>query len=90
MDKNVRSLELFIGPHCPYCHKVLAFMQANNIDNVVVHDIAQEPDQAERLIKVGGKRQIPCLFVNEKPLYESNDIIRFLNDLKNDPERDRA
>ena len=37
-----------------------------------------DPDNLKRLTEVGGKHQVPCLFIDGKPLYESNDIIEYL------------
>ncbi|MCI1665211.1 MAG: glutathione S-transferase N-terminal domain-containing protein [Atopobiaceae bacterium] len=71
------SLELYFMPTCPFCRKVLAFVDANGID-LVRHDITADAAAAERLVAVGGKRQVPCLFHDGKPLYESDDIIDYL------------
>jgi glutathione S-transferase len=38
-----------------------------------------EGTNAEELIKIGGKRQVPCLIIDGKPLYESDDIITWLD-----------
>ena len=32
----------------------------------------------QTLMEVGGKRQVPCLFIDGAPLYESSDIIDWL------------
>lgn len=72
-----QNLELFYKPTCPYCHKVLSFMEANNIE-LPLHDIMADDAARERLIEVGGKRQVPCLFIDGKAMYESDDIINFL------------
>jgi glutathione S-transferase len=37
-----------------------------------------DPGAREALKRVGGKGQVPCLVINSQPLYESRDIIRFL------------
>ena len=34
----------------------------------------------EQLVSIGGKRQVPCLFIDGKPLYESLDIIKWLEE----------
>lgn len=70
------KLELYMRPTCPYCQKVMAFMKENNI-KISLKDINQEAHR-QTLIKVGGKQQIPCLFIDGKPMYESNDIINWL------------
>ena len=35
-------------------------------------------ENRERLIRDGGKLQVPCLFIDGKPLYESDDIVAWL------------
>ena len=73
------ELELFMKPTCPYCIKVMNFMSENNI-TIPLRDIVSDESAAETLVSVGGKRQVPCLFIDGKPLYESGDIIEWLRD----------
>lgn len=73
------ELELFMKPTCPYCIKVMNFMSENNI-TIPLRDIVADESAAETLIAIGGKRQVPCLFIDGKPLYESGDIIEWLRD----------
>ena len=73
------KLELFMKPTCPYCIKVMNFMSENNI-TIPLRDIVADESAAETLVAVGGKRQVPCLFIDGKPLYESGDIIEWLRD----------
>ena len=72
------TLELFFKPTCPYCHKVLSFMKDHNIE-LPLHDIEADEAARNRLIEVGGKRQVPCLFIDGAAMYESNDIIAYLS-----------
>ena len=62
---------------CPYCIKVMSFMEDNSIA-VPLRDIEADEEAAKTLISVGGKRQVPCLFIDGQPLYESDDIIAWL------------
>ena len=39
-----------------------------------------KPATAEKLLSVGGKMQVPCLFIDGEPLYESMDIIKWLEE----------
>ncbi len=73
------ELELFMKPTCPYCLKIMNFMSENNI-TIPLRDIVADESAAETLIAIGGKRQVPCLFIDGKPLYESGDIIEWLRD----------
>ncbi len=71
------TYELFIMPSCPYCQKVLRFMEARGIE-LPLRDITLDPAARERLVRVGGKAQVPCLFIDGTPMYESDDIIAHL------------
>ena len=71
------SYELFIMPTCPYCQKVLRFMEAHGIE-LPLRDISIDPVAREHLTEVGGKAQVPCLFIDGTPMYESDDIISYL------------
>jgi len=69
--------ELFILETCPYCKKVMAYLDENDINykKIDIKDKASE----EALIKMGGKRQVPFLVDKDRniQMYESNDIIEY-------------
>lgn len=73
----MNKLVLFYKPTCPFCQKVLAYLDERKID-IEKRDILQDQQALEELINVGGKKQVPCLFIDDKPLYESNDIISYI------------
>ncbi|WP_425538391.1 glutaredoxin family protein [Microaceticoccus formicicus] len=73
------KLELYIKPTCPYCMKVVRFLEKNNLD-IPLLNIDEDNKYRETLESVGGKVQVPCLFVDGKPMYESSDIISYLKD----------
>jgi len=63
---------------CPYCKKVMAFMQENSINYNKV-DISETSNE-DTLIQLGGKRQVPFLVDRDRniQMYESNDIIEYI------------
>ena len=67
---------LYYKKTCPFCVKVLRFMDAHGI--TLDKRDTQQPGNEQDLIRVGGKKQVPCLVIEGKPLYESNDIIAYL------------
>ncbi len=73
--------ELFELERCPYCQKVMKFMDANNI-KYRKHNI-EDKQEEENLIRLGGKRQVPFLYDQKSGLnmYESADIIEYLSSL---------
>ena len=67
---------LYYKPTCPYCVKVLRFMEQHGI-SLPLRDTFDE-QIAQELVQIGGKRQVPCLVIDGKALYESDDIIAYL------------
>lgn len=72
-----KELVLYYKPTCPFCAKVLDFMEEDGIE-LPLRNILADDAALKTLIEVGGKKQVPCLFIDGEPLYESNDIIDYL------------
>ena len=74
----MHDLVLYYYPTCPYCRKVTRFIDKNNLDEIDLKNINKDKEAEKELIDIGGKRQVPCLFIDGDPLYESDDIINWL------------
>ncbi len=72
---HLENHTLYYRMTCPYCVKVVRFMEAHGITTGMAD--TTDPANVARLIEIGGKRQVPCLVINGKALYESNDIISY-------------
>ena len=72
------DLKLYYKPECPFCKKVLSFMEKNDIELELknIHD----EENKKFLVEKGGMTQVPCLFIDGKAMYESDDIIEFLKE----------
>lgn len=73
---NLDDLKLYVLPHCPYCAKVDAFLSERDL--AIEHLDVTQGANGDDLVRIGGKRQCPCLIIDGKPLYESGDIIDYL------------
>lgn len=71
------ELELYVMTGYPYCIKVENFLASNGI-SIPQRNITTDRAAEQRLIAQGGKRQVPCLFIDGKALYESSDIITWV------------
>lgn len=74
---------LFFKPECPYCMKVLNYLNDNDIrkyKNYNIDDSNCKEENKKKLEELGGKVQVPFLYIDseEKGLYESDDIIEYL------------
>ncbi|MBO7681487.1 MAG: glutathione S-transferase N-terminal domain-containing protein [Clostridia bacterium] len=72
------KLELYMFETCPFCRRVLSYLEESGRTDVELHNIRKNEDDRRRLIEVGGMEQVPCLFIDGQPLYESLDIIDWL------------
>ena len=72
------TLELYKFDTCPYCQRVMKYIASSGRTDIIFKDIHQDAQAEKTLIAVGGKRQVPCLFIDGEPLYESLDIIEWL------------
>jgi len=82
-DKIAPNLMLFYNPECPYCKKVLGFLEKINKD-IPKRNTASDLNAKNELMQVGGKTQVPCLLINGKALYESQDIINWFLEHQNE------
>ena len=73
---DTKNLILYYFDGCPFCAKVMSFLKKNNI-SVPMKNTHKEAGAQEELIRIGGKSQVPCLVINGKALYESDDIIEW-------------
>lgn len=71
------ELVLYVMTGCPYCIKVKRLL-ADSGATIPERNISTDTEAEQTLIAVGGKRQVPCLFIDGKPLYESSDIIAWV------------
>lgn len=53
-------------------------MENKGITGVEIINIDTDPDMRDYLIEKGGKKQVPCLFIGDQAMYESQDIINYL------------
>ena len=72
------KLDLYMFESCPYCRRVLKAIEASGRTDVELHNIHKNAEDRKTLIEVGGMEQVPCLFIDGKPMYESLDIIDWL------------
>lgn len=79
---KTKGLALYQRYACPFCVKTRRAIHRLNVD-VEIRDI-KNPIYREELIAQGGRVMVPCLRIEKsgdvKWLYESNDIIRYLDE----------
>jgi glutathione S-transferase len=79
------QIELFHRQECPYSAKVRRFIEAEGLKSQIkYHEIDKEEGSDRKLLDLTGDEQVPCLVVDGKPILESDDIVDWLEDHKDD------
>ncbi len=84
IDSETASMSLYQFHACPFCVKVRRHLKRHSL-HIELRDAKAEGEFKAELIREGGRHKVPCLRI-EKPdasvvwLYESNDIMAYLND----------
>ncbi len=82
IDQACSGLALYHFKTCPFCIKVRHEMARLSLP-ITLRDAQHDPERRADLLQGGGKIQTPCLQIadaqgNVQWLYESNDIINYL------------
>lgn len=64
----------------PILQESIEIYRKKGIKDVELVDIKADEANEKYLIEKGGQDQVPCLFIDGKPMYESMDIIKFLDE----------
>lgn len=74
---NAPLLELYYFESCPYCQRVLKAIEKLNI-KVTFLDIYENTNNMQKLMTITGRKTVPCLFIDGNPMFESLDIIAWM------------
>jgi len=73
------QLELFYFAACPYCQLVLHKLRKHQLE-IPLRDTRNDPQSRAKLSQDTGKTQVPCLYINNRPMFESSDICDWIDD----------
>jgi len=83
IDKKTKDLTIYQFEACPFCVKVRRFIRKNSL-KINLKDAKNNATFKSELVNEGGKHKVPCLKIERisfktEWLYESKEIIKFLN-----------
>lgn len=70
-------LDFYYFDSCPYCQRVLNVIDELKI-KVNYKDIYEDTNNMQKLTYITGRKTVPCLFIDGKPMHESSDIMAWL------------
>ena len=71
------KLELYYYDACPFCQIVLNCIKKLNLE-VTFCNTMNSDEHRIKLFETTGRNTVPCLFIDDSPMHESMDIIRWL------------
>jgi glutaredoxin 3 len=74
---RTRELALYKYDACPFCQRVMRRIDQLGLE-VEERDTMLTPKHRQDLREATGRTQVPCLFVDGEPLFESADINAWL------------
>lgn len=73
------KLELFYYDECPYCQIVLEAIDEQELNaKIILCNVRKNTQFRDRHMKTTGRTTVPCLYIDDKPMFESRDIARWL------------
>ncbi len=75
--KTKMKLSLYYYDSCPFCKIVIKVIKDLNL-LVSFKNIHEDEENLHQLIKDTGRKTVPCLYIDKKPLFESLDIVAWL------------
>ena len=84
IDQHTSKLVLYQFRMCPFCVKVRRTIKRLSL-NIETRDALRDAPAREQLLAGGGDLKVPCLKIindkgNETWMYESTDIVRYLQE----------
>lgn len=78
------KLELYYFTQCPFCQKVLRKIDELGLKSIVFKNTLENSDFANKLKADTGRGTVPCLYIDGKPMHESDDINDWLEKNKSE------
>ena len=84
IDEKTKNLVMYQFLTCPFCIKTRRAIKRLSL-NIETRDALRDAQSRQQLLEGGGEIKVPCLRITGEDgsvewLYESNEIIRYLNE----------
>lgn len=74
------KLELYYYDQCPFCQRVLRTIDQLGLkDRILLKNTLTSSENAQFHQRTTGRSTVPCLYIDDNPLFESSDIMKWLD-----------
>lgn len=72
------KLQLYYYKQCPFCLRVLFKIKRLGITEIEYCNTLENPEHYSNHLEKTGRSTVPCLYIDGSPMFESSDIIDWL------------
>jgi glutaredoxin 2 len=73
------KLELFYYDQCPFCQRVLNTIKTLGLEEKIqFKNTLTDQNNAAFHSQKTGRNSVPCLYIDDQPMFESGDIMNWL------------
>ena len=76
------ELILYKMDACPFCRKVVSAIDELGV-KVEYKDLDADEENRDKLLADTGRQTVPCLYIDGDPMFESDEIIDWLHQNRN-------
>ena len=74
MERHMANVTVYTTKVCPYCTRAKQLLKSKNVEFEEV-DISNDPELRMQVVeKSGGRRTVPQIFINDKPIGGFDDM----------------
>ncbi len=78
------KLELYYYEQCPFCLFVLQKIKQLGLEKAIIYkNVLENQEYRNEHLKITGRTTVPCLYIDDSPMFESRDIMAWLEQYKN-------
>ena len=74
----MNQVTILTSASCGYCHSAKRLLQQKGINYHEV-DLQKDSEQAQQLLTTSGRRTVPQIFINQKPIGGFTELSQFFN-----------
>ena len=70
----VAKVEIYTSALCGYCSRAMSLLEKKGV-NLIEYDVTDDPEKRQEMTARTGKTAVPQVFIDDKPVGGSSDLI---------------
>jgi len=70
----VAKVEIYTSALCGYCSRAMSLLEKKGV-NLIEYDVTNDPEKRQEMTVRTGKTAVPQVFIDDKPVGGSSDLI---------------